>query len=142
MHVAATQCSCAVHLEREVPCSAVLSDNAQVQQPRQWHHHENPLPSEASAMPAASSLDVPLQVVCATLTGVLHPHLEQHAFDVAVIDEAAQALEAACWAALLKAPRAVLAGDHLQLPPTVLSDEAARQVGHGAGHGAFWSFSR
>lgn len=68
------------------------------------------------------------QVVCATLTGVLHRHLEQHAFDVAVIDEAAQALEAASWAALLKAPRAVLAGDHLQLPPTVISDEAARQV--------------
>jgi DNA polymerase alpha-associated DNA helicase A len=35
-------------------------------------------------------------------------------FDVAVIDEAAQALEAACWSALLLAGRAVLAGDHLQ----------------------------
>ena len=39
-----------------------------------------------------------------------------------------QALEAATWAGLLKAPRAVLAGDHLQLPPTVISEEAARQV--------------
>ena len=39
-----------------------------------------------------------------------------------------QALEAATWGALLKAPRAVLAGDHLQLPPTVISDVAARQV--------------
>lgn len=36
-----------------------------------------------------------------------------------------QALETATWAAMLKAPRAVLAGDHLQLPPTVLSDGAA-----------------
>ena len=41
---------------------------------------------------------------------------------------ALQALEAATWGALLKAPRAVLAGDHLQLPPTVVSDAAARQV--------------
>lgn len=39
-----------------------------------------------------------------------------------------QALEAATWGALLKAPRSVLAGDHLQLPPTVISDAAARQV--------------
>ncbi len=51
--------------------------------------------------------------------------LQGQVFDVVVIDEAAQALEAACWAALLRAPRAVLAGDHLQLPPTVISDQAA-----------------
>ena len=38
-----------------------------------------------------------------------------------------QALEAACWAALLKGRRCVLAGDHLQLPPTVVSEEAARR---------------
>ena len=40
----------------------------------------------------------------------------------------AQALEAASWSALLRAPRAVLAGDHLQLPPTVISEIAARKV--------------
>ena len=40
----------------------------------------------------------------------------------------AQALEAASWSALLRAPRAVLAGDHLQLPPTVISETAARKV--------------
>ena len=38
----------------------------------------------------------------------------------------ALSLHFACWTALLKAPRAVLAGDHLQLPPTVLSKEAER----------------
>ena len=43
-----------------------------------------------------------------------------------------QALEVATWGALLKAPRAVLAGDHLQLPPTIISDQAAAQVR--AGH--------
>lgn len=67
------------------------------------------------------------QVVCATLTGVLHPHLDRVAFDVTVVDEAAQALEVATWSALLKSPKAVLAGDHLQLPPTIISDEAARR---------------
>lgn len=66
-------------------------------------------------------------VVCATLTGVATFHLRDLTFDVAVVDEAAQALEAATWAGLLKAPRAVLAGDHLQLPPTVISDEAAHK---------------
>jgi superfamily I DNA and/or RNA helicase len=54
------------------------------------------------------------QIICCTLSGALHPQLEGQAFDVAVVDEAAQALEAACWSALLLAGRAVLAGDHLQ----------------------------
>lgn len=42
-------------------------------------------------------------------------------FDVVVIDECAQALEAGCWVPLLKAGKCVLAGDHQQLPPTVVS---------------------
>ncbi len=46
-------------------------------------------------------------------------------FDVVVIDEAAQSLEAACWIPLLKGKRAVLAGDHCQLPPTIKSHSAA-----------------
>lgn len=50
------------------------------------------------------------QVLCCTLTGALHPHLSKATFDVTVVDEAAQALEAATWSALLKAPRCVLAG--------------------------------
>ncbi len=48
-------------------------------------------------------------------------------FDLAVIDEAAQAIEPACWIPLLRAPRVVLAGDHCQLPPTIVSPEAARE---------------
>ncbi|KAL4440242.1 hypothetical protein ABPG75_003243 [Micractinium tetrahymenae] len=66
------------------------------------------------------------QVVCTTLTGVGSRQLDRLQFDVVVIDEAAQALEPACWAALLKGRKAVLAGDHLQLPPTVISKAAAR----------------
>lgn len=46
-------------------------------------------------------------------------------FDVAVIDEAAQALEAVCWIPILKSQKLVLAGDHLQLPPTVKAETAS-----------------
>lgn len=46
-------------------------------------------------------------------------------FDLVVVDEAAQALEPACWSALLRGKRGLLAGDHLQLPPTVVSEAAA-----------------
>ena len=47
-------------------------------------------------------------------------------FGTLFIDEAAQALEAACWIAIRKASRVVFAGDHCQLPPTVKSIEALR----------------
>ncbi|CAF3385123.1 unnamed protein product [Rotaria socialis] len=47
-------------------------------------------------------------------------------FDLVVIDECSQALEVACWLALLRAPKCVLAGDHLQLPPTILSEKASK----------------
>lgn len=63
-------------------------------------------------------------VVLTTLTGVLTKKLDCLSFDVVVIDEAAQALEIACWIALLKGSRCILAGDHLQLPPTIQSVEA------------------
>lgn len=64
------------------------------------------------------------QVMCTTLAGALSKQLMKEQFDLVIIDEAAQALEAACWGALLKGKRCVLAGDHLQLPPTVMSEEA------------------
>ncbi|GBG66021.1 hypothetical protein CBR_g55000 [Chara braunii] len=63
-------------------------------------------------------------VIASTLTGALTQRLKDTSFDLVVIDEAAQALECACWIALLKGRRCVLAGDHLQLPPTVQSAEA------------------
>ncbi|CAG9467345.1 unnamed protein product [Pedinophyceae sp. YPF-701] len=62
-------------------------------------------------------------VVCCTLTGLHVRHMRNLVFDVCIVDEAAQALEVATWGALLRAPRAILAGDHLQLPPTVLSPQ-------------------
>jgi len=66
-------------------------------------------------------------VVCGTLTGLDSEVLGQRQFDLAVIDEASQSTEPACWLPLLRCRRVVLAGDHCQLPPTVLSQEAADQ---------------
>jgi predicted DNA helicase len=65
-------------------------------------------------------------VLCATLTGLDPDLLGDRRFDLAVIDEAAQATEPACWIPALRADRLVLAGDHMQLPPTIVSAEAAR----------------
>lgn len=61
------------------------------------------------------------KVVLATLHGAGGHQLKNQKFDVVIIDEASQALEAQCWIPLLTASRAVLAGDHLQLPPTIKS---------------------
>lgn len=61
------------------------------------------------------------QVVLATLHGSGGYQLKNQKFDVVIIDEASQALEAQCWVALLSASKVILAGDHLQLPPTIKS---------------------
>nr|CAG4712081.1 unnamed protein product [Naegleria fowleri] len=66
-------------------------------------------------------------VVLCTLTGADDYYLRDKTFDLVIIDEAAQAIEMSCWIALLKGKRCVLAGDHFQLPPTVLSPEAQKQ---------------
>jgi len=65
------------------------------------------------------------QVVTATLVGANHYTIKNLRYQTAVIDEAGQALEPACWIPILKAQRVVLAGDHCQLPPTVKSAEAS-----------------
>ena len=61
------------------------------------------------------------KVVLATLHGAGGFQLRGEKFDVVVIDEASQALEAQCWVPLLAASKAICAGDHLQLPPTIKS---------------------
>jgi DNA polymerase alpha-associated DNA helicase A len=61
------------------------------------------------------------KVVLATLHGAGGFQLMREEFDVVIIDEASQALEAQCWVPLLSAKKVVLAGDHLQLPPTIKS---------------------
>ncbi|NXX24941.1 SMBP2 protein, partial [Nicator chloris] len=83
---------------------------------------------EEAAMAAALSQ---ASVVLATNTGASSDGplklLPETHFDLVVIDECAQALEASCWIPLLKAPKCILAGDHKQLPPTIISDRAAAE---------------
>ena len=66
------------------------------------------------------------RVIACTLVSSANRVLMGIKFGTLFIDEAAQALEAACWIAIRKADRVVLAGDHCQLPPTIKCIEAMR----------------
>lgn len=66
-------------------------------------------------------------VLCSTTTGLDSEVLGQRMFNLAVIDEACQSTEPGCWMPLLRSNRLVLAGDHFQLPPTVVSVPAKRE---------------
>ncbi|KAH1069927.1 hypothetical protein GLYMA_03G139000v4 [Glycine max] len=66
-------------------------------------------------------------VILTTLIGAFSKKLDSTSFDLVIIDEAAQALEIACWIPILKGSRCILAGDHLQLPPTIQSVEAEKK---------------
>lgn len=66
------------------------------------------------------------RVIACTLVGSANRILTGQKFGTVFIDEAAQALEAACWIAIRKADRVILAGDHCQLPPTVKDSQALR----------------
>ena len=67
------------------------------------------------------------RVVACTLVGSANKILVGQKFPTLFIDEAAQALEPACWIAIRRAHRVILAGDHQQLPPTVKCYEAQRE---------------
>lgn len=71
------------------------------------------------------------RVIACTLVGSANRLLTGQKFGTLFIDEAAQALEAACWIPIRKADRVILAGDHCQLPPTIKAPEALRA---GLGH--------
>ena len=66
------------------------------------------------------------RVIASTLVGAGHRLLDGQKFGTLFIDEAAQALEAACWIPLRRVSRVILAGDHCQLPPTVKSIAALK----------------
>ena len=70
------------------------------------------------------------RVIASTLVGSANKLLDGHKFGTLFIDEAAQALEAACWIPMRRVSRVILAGDHCQLPPTVKS-VAAMKAGLG-----------
>lgn len=65
------------------------------------------------------------EVIACTLVGANHYSIRDRQYQTVIIDEAAQALEPACWIPILKAESVILAGDHLQLPPTVKSNKNA-----------------
>ena len=66
------------------------------------------------------------RVIACTLVGSAHRLLDGQKFGTLFIDEAAQALEAACWIPIRRCSRVILAGDHCQLPPTVKSIAALK----------------
>ena len=93
-----------------------------------WHQRMESLRSRADAIELRINAELfgEARVIACTLTGAANRLLEGMKFSTLFIDEAAQALEAACWIAIRRAGRVVFAGDHCQLPPTVKSIEALR----------------
>lgn len=91
-----------------------------------WHQRMEGLKSRATELELRiqSELFGEARVIACTLVGAANRLLEGKRFSTVFIDEAAQALEAACWIPLRRAGRVVLAGDHCQLPPTVKCYEA------------------
>jgi ATP-dependent RNA/DNA helicase IGHMBP2 len=99
-------------------------------QQRQWLREEaRTLRQAADDLERFMTEDVleSVQVITCTLVGASHRHIRHLSFETVFIDEAAQALEPGCWIPIAKGQRLVLAGDHHQLPPTVKSEQAARE---------------
>lgn len=93
-----------------------------------WHQKVERLKNRAIELEIRINADIfgSANVIASTLVGSASRLLEGMKFSTVFIDEAAQALEAACWIPMRRAGRMVLAGDHCQLPPTVKSLEAMR----------------
>lgn len=95
----------------------------------QWHQKMDRLKSRATELEIRINADIlnSSHVIASTLVGSANRILDGLKFHTLFIDEAAQALEAACWIPMRRVGRIILAGDHCQLPPTVKSYEAMRQ---------------
>ena len=93
-----------------------------------WHQKMERLKSRATELELRINAELfgEARVIACTLTGAASRLLDGMKFGTLFIDEAAQALEPACWIALRRAARVVLAGDHCQLPPTVKSMAAMK----------------
>ena len=93
-----------------------------------WHQKMDRLRSREAELEIAINADLfgQARVIASTLVGASHRILDGQHFSTLFIDEAAQALEAACWIAIRRAGRVILAGDHCQLPPTVKSMAALK----------------
>lgn len=93
-----------------------------------WHQKLDRLKSRATEIECRINAQLfgEARVIASTLAGSANRIMTGQKFTTLFIDEAAQAMEAACWIAIRRATRVVLAGDHCQLPPTVKSMEAMR----------------
>ena len=93
-----------------------------------YHQKKDRLKSRAAEIEIRINAELfgEARVIACTLVGSAHHLLEGMKFGTLFIDEAAQALEAACWIPMKRASRVILAGDHCQLPPTVKSIAALR----------------
>ena len=93
-----------------------------------WHQKMDRLKARAVELELRirSNLFGEARVIASTLVGSANHLLDGMKFGTLFIDEAAQALEAACWIPIRRATRVVLAGDHCQLPPTVKSFAALK----------------
>ena len=92
-------------------------------------HHIGKLRDRATALEVQINAELfdAAHVIASTLVSSNHRLLDHRHFGTLFIDEAAQALEAACWIAIRKTDRVILAGDHQQLPPTIKCYEAAKK---------------
>lgn len=93
-----------------------------------WHQKMDRLRSRATELEIRINHDLfgEARVIASTLVGSAHRLLDGMKFGTLFIDEAAQALEAACWIPIRRAGRVIFAGDHCQLPPTVKCYEALK----------------
>ena len=105
---------------RELRAQRKRSDN--------WHQKMDRLKSRATEIEIRINTELfgEARVVACTLVGSANRLLDGMKFGTLFIDEAAQALEAACWIPIRRAGRVVFAGDHCQLPPTVKCYEALK----------------
>lgn len=93
-----------------------------------WHQKMESLKGRATELELRINNELfgEARVIACTLSGSASRLLDGMKFGTLFIDEAAQALEAACWIAIRRASRVIFAGDHCQLPPTVKCYEAMR----------------
>ena len=93
-----------------------------------WHQKMDRLKDRATELEIRIRAELfgEARVIACTLVGSANRLLDGMKFGTLFIDEAAQAMEAACWIPIRRAQRVVLAGDHCQLPPTVKCYEALR----------------
>ncbi len=93
-----------------------------------WHQKMDRLKSRATELEIRINAELfgEARVIACTLVGSANRLLDGMKFGTLFIDEAAQALEAACWIPIRRAGRVIFAGDHCQLPPTVKCYEALK----------------